>query len=342
VRIDVDVLGDAVGRYRRYLKVPEAFERQLTETLSVGQVIALASLGLTFVLVLIALGLSIARHRRGDVRWKPALRLGALLAILMVAQGFVLYPRAAFNYTTELPWVVYLATLCIALLFVSVAYGCWAVFTLAAGESLGRETFPDALAGFVDAALGKLRTAAVARASLHGYALGFFLLGYLALFYVVAERWFGAWLPAEGPYSDIFNTAAPFLAPLTLSLVAAITEEGTFRLFGMSLVRRYLKSTALALLLPAVVWAFGHSSYTVFPVYLRGIELTIAGVVFGVAYLRLGLLTCIVAHYVVDAVLFGMPLLTAGTPGYTASGLVVIGLALLPAALGLVARRRKS
>jgi hypothetical protein len=154
----------------------------------------------------------------------------------------------------------------------------------------------------------------------------------------MVTRW-GSSSSAISRYSDIFNTTAPFLAPLTLALVAAVTEEGAFRLFGISLVRRYLKSTALALILPAVVWAFAHSNYAVFPVYLRGIELTIGGIVFGWAFLRLGLLTGIVAHYVVDAVLIGLPLLTAGAAGYTASGLVVMGLALLPAVLGLLARR---
>ena len=72
--------------------------------------------------------------------------------------------------------------------------------------------------------------------------------------------------------------------------------------------------------------------------YLRGIELTIGGVIFGIAYLRLGLLTCIVAHYVVDAVLLGAPLLATGNTVYVVSGAIAIGLALGPAALGFFAR----
>jgi hypothetical protein len=339
VRLDVDIQGDVIGRYRRYLKVPEAFERQLTRTLFVGQLLALASLGLTFVLFLIAVGVSIARHRKDDVRWRPAFGIAGLIAVLVLAQGLALYPRGVFNYSTELPWGVYLAVLVIALLFFCLAYACWVLFTVAAGESLGREVFPESVAGLNDAGRGRLRTAAIGRASINGYALGFLFLGYLSVFYVVAQRWLGAWLPAEGPYSEIFNTTAPFLAPLTLALVAAVTEEGAFRLFGISLVRRYLKSTALALLLPAIVWAFAHSNYAVFPVYLRGIELTIGGVVFGLAFLRLGLLTCIVAHYVVDAVLIGLPLLSAGTPAYLTSGIIVMGLALVPALLGILARQ---
>ena len=88
-----------------------------------------------------------------------------------------------------------------------------------------------------------------------------------------------------------------------------------------------------------MIWAFGHSNYPVFPVYIRGIELTIAGLIFGIAFLRLGLLTCIVAHFVIDAVQIGIPLLSSGNSGYVISGIIVMGIALVPALLGLAGRR---
>jgi len=56
VRLELDVLGDAVGSYRHFLKVPEAFERDVQRTMGLGQFLAIASLGLTFILVLVALG----------------------------------------------------------------------------------------------------------------------------------------------------------------------------------------------------------------------------------------------------------------------------------------------
>src|SRR5437867_3189447 len=137
VRLSVEVQGDRVGGYRRFLKVPEAFERQLTKTLSVGLVIAFASGGVSFALFLIAVGLSIVRYRRGDVQWRPALRLGGLIAVLFIAQGLSTYPHVKFSYPTASPWGVFLVSLALGLLFAAVVYGCWVVFTLAAGESLG-------------------------------------------------------------------------------------------------------------------------------------------------------------------------------------------------------------
>lgn len=339
VRLQVDVLGDAVGVYRQFLKIPEAFERRVERTLSVGQFLAISSLGLTFILVLAALGFTIVRHRHDDIRWSPAFRLAGFVCALALIQGALSWPVARYAYTTELGWGTYIGTLAVILLFGALTYGLWVLFAVAAGESLGREAFPASLSGFVDVVMGRIHPDERARASWSGYAIGCGILGYLTVFYLVAQRYFGAWLPAEGPYSSIFNLYLPFLAPLTISLVAAITEETTYRLFGISLVKRYGKSTALALLVPAVIWAFGHSNYPVYPVYMRGIELTIGGVLFGLAFLRFGLLACIVAHFVIDAVQIGMPLLTSGNGTYIVSGLIVMGIALLPALAAWIGQR---
>jgi len=340
IRLDVEVLGDSVGSYRHFLKVPEAFQRDIEGTLQVGLLLALTSLGLTFILGLVALGVAIARHRHGDIRWAPAFRLAGLMSVLTLMEGVTSWPWVRYGYQTELGWGTWVGLLVLALLLGAVLYGLWALFATAAGESLGRETYPASLEGFLDWARGRLGSAAIAAASFRGYAVGFGILGYLTLFYIVARRYLGAWMPAESPHSEIFNSYLPFLAPLTISLVAAVTEETTYRLFGISLVKRYTRSTVLALLVPAVIWAFGHSSYPVLPVYLRGIELTIGGVLFGLVFLRWGVVACIVAHFVIDAVQIGMPLLTSGNATYIVSGLIVMGIALLPAVAAWFLRSR--
>jgi hypothetical protein len=342
VRLTVVVQGDAVGAYRHYLRVPEQFSRDHERTLTIGTAVAIGSLLLTFLLTLIAVGTTIVRSRRDAVAWRPALTVAVVVAVLFAIAAVTSWPTVQYTYPTQFPWAAFVAVLAFGLLFGATVYGLWVLFTAAAGETLGRETFPSSLAGWLEAAAGRIRTAAMAAASLRGYALGFLVLGYLTAFYTVARRFFGAWLPAEGPHSEIFNNYLPFLAPLTVSLVAATTEELTYRLFGISLLKRYLRSTAVALLIPAAIWAFAHSNYPVFPVYVRGIELTIGGLIFGLGFLHFGLLACIVAHFVVDAVLIGMPLLTSGNRFYQLSGLAVMGIALLPAALGILARRRVS
>lgn len=335
VRLAVSVLGGAVGSYRHFLKVPEDFERKLESEASVGAVLALASLGLTFLLVLGALALCVVRSRAGLVRWREALVLAGATAAVTVIGALISVPSFKYGYPTQIPWGAYLGIGIASVAFTALLYAAEVTFTTGAGESLARELFPQSLRGFAAMAKGKLTDPETAAVVLRGYALGFALLGYLTLFYVVAQRWLGAWFPAEGPYSEIFNRYLPFLAPLTVGVIAGISEEITYRLFGITLTKRYLKSTALSLLVPAAIWAFAHSNYPVFPVYVRGIELTVAGVIFGIALLRWGVVACIAAHFVINAVLTGAPLLTSGHGGYLVSGLLVMGAALIPAAVGL-------
>jgi hypothetical protein len=73
---------------------------------------------------------------------------------------------------------------------------------------------------------------------------------------------------------------------------------------------------------------------------VRGIELTIAGVAFGVLFLRAGILVAMIAHYVIDAVFISAPLVGSGNPTYVTAGLVVVALAAVPAGLALLFGRR--
>lgn len=343
VRMSVTVQGDRVGGYSHFLRVPEEFRRELSSTQSVGTFLALSSLGVTVLLTIAALIIAIIRYRRDDIRWRPAIALGLLVFALMALYMGTSWPTLAYNYPTDLPWAVFVGLTALSLLLVGGVYGAMVLFNAAAGESLGRETFPESLRGFAEAATGRLTVPEFAGASLRGYALGFAFIGYLTVFYLFAQRYLGAWLPAEGPYSEIFNLYLPFLAPLTISLVAAISEEVMYRLLGISLLKKLLGSwpgaTAVALVVPAAVWAFAHSTYPVFPVWLRGIELTLGGVLFGLAFIHWGLLTCVVAHYVVDAFLLSAPLLTSGNTTYVISGAIAIGLALVPGLLGYLSSR---
>ena len=121
---------------------------------------------------------------------------------------------------------------------------------------------------------------------------------------------------------------------------AAISEEFVFRMFAVSFLKKFMRFTFLAILIPSIIWAFAHSSYAVFPIYTRGIELTIVALAFCFVYLRYGILACIIAHYVIDAVLFSIPLLRSSNMYFLTSGLIVIALAGIPALFGLFPKKQ--
>jgi len=212
-----------------------------------------------------------------------------ILQLLSVANG---WPLLKAQYPTELDYATFLGITLVMSVVVVFIYAVWLLLSGGAGEHLARRLFPHSV-----------RT------------LAFATLGYFTLFYLVGRRAFGVWMPAEGPYTDILNTAAPFLYPLLIGFVAATTEEFAYRLF---------------------------TTYPVFPVWVRGIEVALVGLAFGYCFVRYDLWTVLVAHYAINAILGGLPLLTSGSAYFQLSGAVVMALGLFPALLALPGLRRPS
>jgi ribosomal protein S18 acetylase RimI-like enzyme len=149
------------------------------------------------------------------------------------------------------------------------------------------------------------------------------------------------WYPLRTDYDNLYSTAAPWIAPLLVGLQAAVYEEFLFRLFAISFLYLLIRRWWVALLVPAAIWGFSHPTYLTAPVYLRGVELTLVGLVYGYFLVRYDVLTTIVAHYTYNAVVVGLPLLRSHEPYFFYSGLVVAAMPALPLLPGLyVAAKR--
>ena len=53
-------------------------------------------------------------------------------------------------------------------------------------------------------------------------------------------------------------------------------------------------------------------------------------IVFGLVFLKYGLESVIIAHFVIDAALVGLPLIRSGNLYFVISGIIVVALAFLP------------
>ena len=335
-RLQVTVQGSEVGGFRRYLDVPELFIREFRSSLSVGSLLAAAALGLGGAFVIAALILGFMMHKRDEVRWGPGLYVGVVVATAVTISGLLSFPLLKAQYPTDIPYGVFVTTFIGGSIVGGALFGLALWVTSATGEALARESFSGALRGFSDWVGGRLFTRVAAREIWRGYTVGLAFLGYLTVFYVVGTRHLGVWLPPDSPHSQLLSMYIPWLVPLLIAVQAAVMEEVIFRLFGISFLKRYLKLTFLALLIPAAIWAFGHSTYPVFPVYVRGIELTIAGLIFGWIFIRYGLLAMLVAHYAIDAILLAMPFLRSAGGAYLDYGLAALVCAALPLAVPAV------
>jgi len=342
LRLIVDIQGDKVGTYLEYLKVPETFSRAYTEEISVGDLLAFVSMGFSFLIFIAAVIIFIKKYKTGEIRWKFGLIFGIVILALSLADTFNSLPLLNSFYSTDTGYGVYWGTLLAGVILGSMVYGIFILFTGASGDSLTREVFPKSAESISRLIKFDVFNRQFAKSSLAGYALAFIDLGLITIFYFIAQKYFDVWSPAESPFDNIMNTALPFLAPLLVGVTAAISEEFVFRYFAISFFKKYFKYTFLALLIPAVIWAFGHSNYEIFPVYVRGIELTLIGLLYGYFFIKFDIWTCIIAHFATNAILVSMPLLRSENPYFFISGLAVIGLGLLPVIPALFKWRKMS
>jgi hypothetical protein len=341
-RLSVDVNGSRIGYFGEYVHVPERFEREQSKQTALGTLLGLIALGLSFALVLAAAIVAVVRYKHDAIRWRPGLIVGGALTAAVMLSGALSYPLLKSGYVTEVPYPIFAALALVGAIFGGVLLGVAIWLTTSAGVSLTEEAFPRALKAFQDWVEGRLFTRAAAVETLRGYAVGLGFLGYITLFYVIGTRYLGVWAPADSPHSQLLSMYLPWLVPLLIATQAALSEEALYRLFGVSLLKRHLKVTFLALLIPAMIWAFGHSTYPVFPVYVRGIELTIAGLVFGWIFIRYGLVAMLVAHYAIDAILLAVPFLRAEGGSYVGYGVAALVCAALPLAVPIVAWFRRT
>lgn len=338
-RLEVLVQGNRIGGYREYLWVPESFAREYAEIR--GRAHLLTG---TFQVFWIALGIAalvvLAQyHRSRLLEWQPGVVIGILVAVASVVAGLNSLPLTRYGFDTEQSGTVFLVTSSVGLIFNAAVLGATICLVGTAGNALGRTVLHQG----AHTPLGRLTGSGLLsrhflRATLAGYVIAAGMLGYVTLFYLVGSRHFGLWVPADvSEYSNAFSTVLPWIYPLLAGLSASALEEFFFRFLAISLLVRWLKRTWIAVLIPAVVWAFLHSNYPVEPIYARGVELTLVGIVLGAAFLRYGIWAPIVAHYAYNAFITAYPMIRSTSLYFQLSGLAVTGLLLLPAIPALFA-----
>ncbi len=333
-----------MGYYKRYLSVPESFAREYRNERSYGTVLSLFSYIFMVILIILSFGVFVVMYKKNCVKMKFAVWIAAVVGVLVVADMVNSVPLLFSKYPTTITKNVFFATLFFTTVIGAIVYMVIIAMSGVSGDALSRQVLLKKNSCITDF-FRKANSREFAYSSIRGYALGFFFLGYVTLFYLVGRNFFDIWIPAGAAYSDMLNTFMPFLFPLTIGVLAAVSEEFLFRFFAIPLTKKYTRSMFVAIFVPAVIWALGHSSYVVFPVYVRAVELTIAGVIFGYMFVKYDILTVLIAHYVIDATLVGMPLLLSSNPYYFWSGMIVVGLMLIPAGVagvGFLQRRYSS
>jgi membrane protease YdiL (CAAX protease family) len=335
-RMSITVLGNEVGEYREFLKVPEQWKRDYQRLRSKNELAQKVDTYAMFVLLAGLLVVIVLRVRRDDVRWRWASWVGLAGIVLGFLSQVNEFPLHEFNYATTDSYSSFVLRLWLNALFAGLGSGGF-LFVLAAGaEPLYREYLRHKLSLGALMSVRGLRTKRFFLGTILGITLTGIFIAYQTGFYIVAFR-NGAWSPADVPYTDLLNTRFPWAFVLFGGFFPAVFEEFAFRMFAIPFLRKAARSVAVAVVVAGFLWGFGHSSYPQQPFYIRGVEVGIGGVALGIIMLRFGILPTLVWHYSVDAMYGAMLLVRSESWYYRFSGAAAAGIMVLPALVALVA-----
>ncbi|MFC4775615.1 CPBP family intramembrane glutamic endopeptidase [Paenibacillus sp. GCM10023252] len=228
---------------------------------------------------------------------------------------------------------LYMAIMMFVTVLTTVVFGAAVYFSLVAGDGLWRAAGQRLWPRFGEPGYGDH----VWQSMKLSYLFAIILLGMQSIILIVLQLVTGAWSTSDATQSP-YNMALPWLMPL-LAWCAAISEESIYRLFGIGLLRKWLRNPWIAALIPSVIWALGHVAYPIFPSTTRLIELVILGLVFSWLFLRYGFITAVFTHAILDSILMAASLLFMGTAANVAAAIFYL---VLPVPIAWVMKNWRS
>ncbi|MFA7159685.1 MAG: type II CAAX endopeptidase family protein [Kiritimatiellia bacterium] len=349
-RLALKVSGDRLTHLHNFVKVPDAFVCRYTQMRSANHAIASGAdfviylgygLGTIFAFILLL--------RRRALAWRKALAWALVVSTLGLMARLASLPLIWMHYDTMQPESVFMARYVAGIVFSWAALSIMLTLIFSVAEGLTRLCLPRQLQFWKLWSPAVAARPAVFWMTAGGYGMALLFLAILTLIYAAGQRHLGWWAPLSQLVSpDIVALPCPWLAPLAGALEAGFMEECLFRaipLAGMIGIGRALGLRrgwlALAVVLQAVIFGAGHADYPQQPAYVRVVEIFPMAVVFGLVYLRFGLLPVVIAHFAFDMALMSLPLFVTRVPYIWVDQVLAAALALAPLWVVAAARLRK-
>jgi hypothetical protein len=334
----VKVSGEEILSFsKNVFSIPDQFNRDLETKGVLNNIISMFTRPLSMLLLAGAIYYLVARRNHLAMHLTKKLYIGVfcVFVLLSVLSYFNLYQSMLSGYKTTTLLSAYLSSSLMNTLMSVVFLGAAIIPVGLSGELLRHEVASFRKRGsFLHYTLSNFLTRDVAKSLGLGYFVCILMLGLQSLIFEIGQRYWGVWVEYS-LLTQLTTAYFPILAAFTIGFKAAFSEEIMFRLFAINWGQKIFKSLPLAVLFSSLIWGFSHSGYPVFPMWFRGIEVTLLGFFLSFIYLNFGLIPVITAHYLFDVFwhtsehIFGH-----STPYYTVSSLFVLGLPLL---LGVVA-----
>lgn len=348
-RLKLAVAGARLVEVAPYAFVPQAFAQRFAQLRAGNEWIAQAA---TIVAaVLFGMGGVLGgwlwlTRRGGGLEWRPAMIAAGVVGVLLAGAVLSNIPQSWFGYATTDSARNFLLRQGAMALGAGVGATLMLGLIFAVADGLSRQAFAQHPRVFNVWSHRAGASPQVIGRTLGGYAWMSFELLLLVTFYLVARTQFGWWLPTESLADpNILSAWRPALVPISQALMAGTTEEALFRavsLSGAALIGQRLgwrrSSIAVVLVLQALCFASAHASYPGLPSYSRVVELFLPALVWGLIFLRYGLVPCILMHFTFDLTLMSVPLFVATDARLWLDRVLVVVAALFP--LLMIARAR--
>lgn len=340
VRLRLGIAGDRLSDLTYTVQVPEGFSRRYLDMRAANLRLSQAAEFL-FVVLFFVVGCGVGIFyllRTRWIKWRAPLAWGGIIAGLLALSELNELPLAWMGYDTALPSSVFLIQRVVAAGILAVVGTAVLAIIFMTAEGLGRRAFPRHPQQWRFWNPEVARSGPALGRTVGGYALGAIQLGFLVAFYLWAMRRDGWWMPSEALIEpDLVASYFPWLSAVSVALVSAFWEESLFRavpIAGAALVGTRIGGRRWwilgALLLQAAVFAAAHADSAHQPSHARLAELFLPALLWGVLYIRFGLVPVIIAHASYNLTLFSIPIWTSTAPGIWVDRVLIIVLALVP------------
>ncbi len=335
---EVTVSGDEVREfYKNKLELPEKFIRYAQNQFILGEYFY----GIFFLIFLGLLGwsVSIVLKRKNDLSTRLAKKwfyyVSGFLIIVNIADIFNNLQSVFMFYQTSASLSSFFGLVITKWIFSIGFLALGFIMPGLAGESLRSEVFPkDKFSSFLYYIKSSFFNRGLTRAVLLGYLVWVIMLGLQAVIFYNGQKFLGVWREFNS-LTDFSSAYIPLLSAFVIGVTASLSEEITFRLFGISLAKKYLRNSILAIIVISVIWGMGHTLYAIFPVWFRIIEVSLLGIFYGFIFMRFGLIPLIVAHYLFDVFWCSAAYVLGHTTWYLFCN--AIGLLCIPLILAIIA-----
>ena len=301
--IGATVSGNEIREFHKNaLDIPEKFRRFIENQLTFGQYLS------TFAFVLSIIFLGAAVYVVAKKKNNTILRLSKnwfiysalFIAIINLVNFLNNIQEVIIGYPTTsslAPFIGLISmNLVISIFFFSVSF----ILPGMAGESLCSESLPkNKYSCFLHYLKSTFFCRSITNSIILGYLLFFIILGFQAVIFYFGQRYLGVWKEWM-KLTQLSSSYLPFVSAFTIGTTASLKEEVLYRLFGISWLKKYFKNTILAVIISSLIWGLSHSAYAIFPVWFRGIEVSLIGFLLGFIFIRYGIIPLVIAHYLID------------------------------------------